>query len=322
MGISTEVVLETTMGVGAALRTLGRFLDECETHQAVVAVDLAETSADDGRLDAEVTLRLSTDDMDAFSDTSTTIEDDGTLTVARRSTTAILPSTPEDVELRPRKTDLAPDGTTTVVLDARVEAGADGGTITGPTDVAASDGEGDESRSVREPRRESRDVPPFRDRELLQEVYDSCDTFGEMPEALGMDVTAETVRRYMIRQGIHEPASYDTSGGDASSDVEAADEEAASDRQSGDDLDSAVVLADGIGLPDDVTVDAIVDVVRRSNTIYEVKRDIGIQRDDALEMLKELDLLEFVAGRLATEAQREVSREQIVERLRETADAT
>jgi hypothetical protein len=80
-----------------------------------------------------------------------------------------------------------------------------------------------------------------------------------------------------------------------------------------------VVLADGIGLPDDVTVETLIETVKRSNTIYEVKQNVGIERQDALEMLRELNLLDLVVGRLATEAERDISREEIVDRLREAS---
>jgi hypothetical protein len=76
------------------------------------------------------------------------------------------------------------------------------------------------------------------------------------------------------------------------------------------------VVADGIGLPDDVTVETLIETVKRSNTIYEVRRDIGIEHDDALEMLRELNLLDLVVGRLATEAERDISHDEIVDRLR------
>lgn len=202
--------------------------------------------------------------------------------------------------------------------------------------------------------RSAGDVPPFEDRELLQQVYDEHDTFAEMPAALGMDVTAETVRRYMIDFGIHEPRSYDTAppgdadgerADDAVDEIDEIDEidevgdageteaetveaeDGANDAEDGtvdeteDDEEAPVVLADGIGLPEETTVDTIVETVRESNTIYEVTRDIGVDREAALELLRELDLLEFVVGRLATEAERTISRETVVDRLRQHADA-
>jgi hypothetical protein len=153
-----------------------------------------------------------------------------------------------------------------------------------------------------------RDVPPFRDRELLAEVYDSCDTFAEMTEELGMDVTAETVRRYMVDHDIHQPNSYET----GSEQVETPATEPEGDRP-------PVALPDGLGLPDDVTVDSFIETIKRSNTIYEVKRDVGIPQEDALDMLKQLNLIDLVVGRLATEGERDIQREDIVDRLREAS---
>ncbi|WP_137285787.1 hypothetical protein [Halorussus salinisoli] len=49
--------------------------------------------------------------------------------------------------------------------------------------------------------------PPYRDPERLQEVYEEYDTFDEMTDALDVDVTSQTVRRYMIKHDIHTPAS-------------------------------------------------------------------------------------------------------------------
>lgn len=48
-------------------------------------------------------------------------------------------------------------------------------------------------------------TPRYRDPERLAAVYDEDATFEEMRAALGVDVTAQTVRKYMIEHGIHEP---------------------------------------------------------------------------------------------------------------------
>ncbi|MFC6962460.1 hypothetical protein ACFQL7_09030 [Halocatena marina] len=159
-----------------------------------------------------------------------------------------------------------------------------------------------------------------------------------MPDELGMDVTAETVRRYMIDYGIHEPNSYNTATTDDSDDTlpepdtdadvdskpdttTETDQDTPAPATASDegDLQTPVVVADGIGLPDDVTVETIIETVRESNTIYEVKRDIGIERENTLDMLRELNLLDLVVGRLATETEREISREEVIERLRHSA---
>ena len=49
------------------------------------------------------------------------------------------------------------------------------------------------------------DRPRYRDPEELAAVYDKSATFNEMRDELGVDVTAQTVRKYMIEYGIHEP---------------------------------------------------------------------------------------------------------------------
>ncbi|MEZ3163900.1 hypothetical protein ABNG03_03435 [Halorubrum sp. RMP-47] len=51
------------------------------------------------------------------------------------------------------------------------------------------------------------DLPPYRDPDRLAAVYDPDATFAEMTDALGVDVTPQTVRRYMIEHDVHEPTS-------------------------------------------------------------------------------------------------------------------
>ncbi|MDS0477248.1 hypothetical protein [Natrinema sp. 1APR25-10V2] len=51
----------------------------------------------------------------------------------------------------------------------------------------------------------STSVPAYKDPEMLQAVYDEYDTFPKMTEALDVDVTSETVRRYMVEYDIHDP---------------------------------------------------------------------------------------------------------------------
>lgn len=310
------------MGIGNSLQELGRFLDECDRDGRVNSIELAASpsSGHSGTLTAELELVLPTCSPDGTDDgislRGASIDADGKLRFGFETSKPVVPTTDHDIELDPRSVDLDTDGTVSVTLSAFVPAGGDSKAIDTdsedrdrdpdehPAGTASTTDEADGRRATRR----DPDVPPFEDPEFLAEVYESCETFAEMAEALEMDVTAETVRRYMIDHGIHEPRSYDTSGDDVES------------TELDDDLQTPVVLADGIGLPDDVTVDTIVETVRKSKTIYEVKDDIGIEREDALEMLRELNLLELVVGRLATEAEREVRREVIVERLRENAD--
>ena len=329
------------MSVGAAVRSLGRFLEECEAERTVSSVTLTacDASSGPGPVTAEITVAVSpqvaADRPGAVTLADATVGADGTLQFTFESVTPVGSLADHDVEVHSSSATVDGDGTISLALSVSVPAddtdaepteragAADAPTASVDADATdVADATDDDGR--REPDAEAtststpvsardRDVPPFRDPDLLQEVYDSCDTFAEMTEALGMDVTAETVRRYMVDYDIHQPNSYDTGSDETDAD------EAADDPDPGADGQSPVVIADGMGLPDDVTVDTLIETVKRSNTIYEVEQDVGIEREDALEMLKELNLLDLVVGRLATEAKRNISREEVVDRLREAS---
>ncbi len=295
------------MGVGGALRQVAAFLEECEDSAAVTAVDLVECNEGADRLSAAVELTLSppaTDDG-AMSPCATTLNADGTLRLGFETDDPVVPVAGGDVEVDPIEATLTADG------EVRVRFSAAVGAVEG-AESARADDRSAETGSVEAPETESasggRDVPPFKDPDLLSEVYESCDTFAEMAGTLEMDVTAETVRRYMIDYDIHEPNSYDTTG-DTEEATGATEEE-------------PVVLSDGVGLPDDITVEELIETVKGSNTIYEVKRDMGVDRQDALQTLRDLNLLDLVVGRLATEAERDISRGDVVERLREASADT
>lgn len=339
------------MAIGSGFRELGRFLDDCERRGGPVErVDVAGvTDTGDGiQTTVELTVSLDRATADGESLADPRIGPDGTVRFALASTTDLVPVADHAVAVEP--TGATIDGDTVRLRFAATACEGDTPTDCGTVDrlddlsgdpdhtgstsgggavdrhdgtpdaaspetpVAPSSGSLDGSSGTLEDSssgtldasgsgsraQESsagRDLPPFKDPDRLAEVYESCETFAEMAETLEMDVTAETVRRYMIDFDIHEPDTYQT-GGDA---------------------DNRVVLSDGIGLPDDVTAEDLVETVERSNTIYEVKQDIDIDRDDALEMLQELNLLDLVVGRLATEGERDITREDIVDRLREAS---
>lgn len=203
------------------------------------------------------------------------------------------------------------------------------------------------------PRRDDR--PVYDDVPFLQAVYDRHDTFAEMADAVDVDVSAETVRRYMIDAGVHQPTTYDTghetdvadvdASGDASSDCSvdepteygsstmSSDAEMSADddgpatmaddgpatvaddgRVTMADDDRPVAMADGVGLPADVTVDQLVDAVDGSRTLFEVQRRLDLDRTRTRRVLERFDLLELVVGRLADA--RDVGREDVEERIR------
>lgn len=73
-------------------------------------------------------------------------------------------------------------------------------------------------------------LPVHRDPEKLAAVYDSEKTFKEMTDALGADVTPQTVRKYMIEHGIHTPASHGVTDAAAQKqDASSADESTGAD---------------------------------------------------------------------------------------------
>ena len=303
------------MSMGETLRELGAFLDECEDEGTVTDVELVTGcgGGDGGSLSAEVEVEL-TDSGGTLSLQEADVDAEGGLQLAFQSAAPVVPADHEvDVEVTEATFDTGGSVRATLSASVPVDDDEDDPDPVGP-DSESTEGDRDGSDPFH-----GRDVPPFRDPDLLAEVYASCDTFAEMTDEIGMDGTAETVRRYMIDHGIHEPNTYDTTGrtgADASDDDGSGIEETGVDTEQ---ESEQVVLADGIGLPDDVTVETLIETVKRSNTIYEVKQNVGIERQDALEMLRELNLLDLVVGRLATEAERDISRDEIVERLREAS---
>lgn len=164
------------------------------------------------------------------------------------------------------------------------------------TDAAASPAVRDES------------VPPYDDVEYLEWLYDSCDTFAEMSRLIELDVSAETVRRYMIEAGVHDPATYDTADQDPSA--------GASD--GGAVIAEEHLVADGIGLPAELTIEDIADAVVESDTVYEVTRSLGLEQARTRDLLRQLNLLDLVLGHLGA-AGREVSYETVATRVRQCA---
>ncbi|TKX85770.1 hypothetical protein EXE43_11900 [Halorubrum sp. SS5] len=80
----------------------------------------------------------------------------------------------------------------------------------GPPDPGATEraAESTSSEAVADSDAPASDGPPaYRDPDQLAAVYDAEATFPEMTDALGVEVTPQTVRKYMIEHGIHEPAS-------------------------------------------------------------------------------------------------------------------
>jgi len=292
------------MGIDTTFRHLGRFLEEWDRQETAVRA-VTVTDCDGARTgegvtaEVEVSFPVATASGPDGGVTACTpaVGADGTLELSLATEIPIADHDDEAVEIEPVDATFEGDGTVTVTFSGTVAA--DGGDASGADPRPAGDEEGTTDGGVTD------DTPAFRNPELLQEVYESHETFAEMAEALEMDVTGETVRRYMIDYNIHQPNSYSQSDG-PTADADGSGEE-------------AIVLSDGIGLPDNVSVEELIGTVNRSNTIHEVKEDLEMERKEAHEMLKELNLVSVVMGRLANDAGREMQREDIVEHLREVS---
>jgi len=165
-----------------------------------------------------------------------------------------------------------------------------------------------------------------------------------MSRRIAMDVSSETVRRYMIEADIHQPASYDTASTDAEAADSAIDSEDDVDSVAGtagedssvdteDEMDStdggsvldadqppagrldrASIATDGLGLPAEVRLEDIADAVVGAATVHEVQRQLGLERERTRDLLAELNLIDLVSRRLI-DSDRTVSYEQVADRL-------
>ena len=348
------------MSVGSDLRKMGSFLEGFESGPGTVhGVEFVDRVDEDWgpTVDVEVAIAPSGDrKRAAISPNDATIGADGRLHVTLETADPVVPEGERDIDVEPRDAAIEPDGTITATVRASVrkESVSTDAESCGRSDDVEAGGHADGAAE------RDRDVPPFRDPELLAEVYEACDTFAEMSEAIEMDVTGETVRRYMIDYGIHEPNSYGAPESDAAGEERPGERttppesqpeppegqteppegqteppegqteppedraETTEPRPLGDDGEegSPVVATDGIGVHEEVTVDTLVETIPRANTVYEVQREIGLGREETRDLLEQLDLIDLVAGRIATKSEREIGRETILERIRGAAETT
>lgn len=217
------------------------------------------------------------------------------------------------------------DGDLVVTLGVDIDAGdRDGGSSAGSddeataqesggtTDPGAASGGPDDPQAAHLADARTESVPAYDDGPYLRALYEHCDTFAEMRDHIEMDVSAETVRRYMIDAGVHEPTSYETAGGG----LEEPDTAGTSDPAAvvGEDQ----LVTDGLGLPDDLEVGEVLDAVVESATVYEVECRLGLGQARTRELLRELDLLDLVLHRV-TENPGECTYEEAAMRIRQTA---
>ena len=245
-----------------------------------------------------------------------------------------------------------PDDTAT----DRERTGSDDPTIAGderdreePGDGRDRDDERTDTAATRLAAVRDESVPAYDDTPYLRRLYDTSETFADMSRRIDMDVSAETVRRYMTEAGIHSPTSYETAGrsraasgeesgdddtgAETATDAEPVDDagaaggpaESASRRGSADDatrtasLPDEQLVADGIGLPEELTLHDVVDAVVDARTVHEVQREVGLEYDRTRQLLTQLNVLDLVVGRVSDDSDRRVTVDVVADRIRQCA---
>ena len=338
------------MGLGIALETLGEIVDHYEKHNC--AVRNVETAADEGGESLRATLDLAvsldsvgeSDDRPGFAPEDATLSEDGVLSVfvPVSSLIRLPPTVGSTASVVGTDADVV-DGHTVIgielVIGATEAPPAAEGSDPSAEPVTIVDGTNAGESNATDPLADVRDesVPAYEDTEYLRALYDECDNFGEMSRRIEMDVSSETVRRYMIEADVHQPDSYETTGIEADSEqtgteTDGGAEDGSSpetppdDRQLGelrdasDDGDGRIsgegIVTDGIGLPDDVLIEDIADAVVRSGTVHQVQRHLDLERAQTRALLEELNLLDLVLRPIA-DSDRAVSYDQVATRLRQ-----
>jgi hypothetical protein len=344
------------MGLRDAFDALSELLGDYESRGvAVRSVETTADVADGGTLRAvlEVPVSLCGGSEGAFdlaaTPTEASVTDREELTVTFAAPEIVpVPATATVVDRKVGVVDGQLVATVTVRFDPDGAADTDDRTTADggrpESDTQSADGESDRVAAARSP-----DVPPYDDTEYLRALYESCETFAEMSERIPMDVAAETVRRYMIDAGVHDPSSYDTTDGadeDApASDASDADEttdgrmasppaeasEAASDRSpdrptghsdAGTGVDAAdeQLIADGIGLPDGIYLQDVVEAVTNATTVYEVQRSLELDHHRTHDLLRRLNVLDLLLHRVDRPHEAATERD-VVRRIRQCTTA-
>lgn len=163
-------------------------------------------------------------------------------------------------------------------------------------------------------------LPPHRNPDALQAAYEKCNTFVEMKQALGTEVTPEAVRQQMVKHGIHEVPEERPPEGETDSDSRESEntsppsDNVSKDTQQIDSPKEVEFISDG-GFPAELTVSSLKDIVQSSQTLYEATQQLDVDQEEARDLLKQLNLLDLVTGRLSTRDERHVTEEEIDRRI-------
>lgn len=321
----------TTSGVGAD--TLHARIDVpvslCEATSGGRQPDLsleAATLTDDGGLQVEFSpsaifqLPSTTAATISSSEQAVCVTDDGTLLVTIELTIGTTDDTGQNTEADDRQL----TGTSADRQESMPDEAAD---EVGPLGTSSCSDDTDNQKARRLAAARTEDLPPYEDREYLEELYESCETFIEMSQWIDMDVASETVRRYMIDADIHSPTSYETSAaddvGESSTATETEDTETAepASKQPPSTVDDQgamypddQLVADGIGLPEGIQIEDVAEAVVESGTVFQVKRRLGLELQPTRDLLEQLNLLDLVLCRI-TDAGQQSSYEDVARRI-------
>ncbi|SDX93026.1 hypothetical protein SAMN04487946_104104 [Halobellus clavatus] len=342
-------------------------------------------------------------DSGALSTTPASTPQESTPAASPDSEPAVERTASVDDDARPEENEAAAttDESQRSPLSGREESGTEPDRVLGAPD--ASDVGGEAPTAVRD-----ESVPPYEDTPYLRRLYEVCDTFDEMSERIEMDVSAETVRRYMIDADVHSPRSYtlgdaevsttdddetqseaatrseaatqngaathavehaadsgsttddgrtpdvaDATGQRDASDAtpEAAPSKASEGEQRADEtappapdgsserrgdgdgsqataedaeellapdsLPDEQLIADGIGLPETLTLPDVVDAVIDARTVHEVGRELGLEHDRTRRLLRQLNVLDLVLCRVSNASGGRCSVETVAGRIRQ-----
>lgn len=354
------------MSLQSSFDVLSRIIDEHESRGR--AVRRVEATSRDGGAALHVTMDVpiplcggAGDGLAADHSPEATLTDDGRVRVEFPSVLALPSTTAAAISASERAVRVTDDGLRATVevtidpTDGGTESGApEDGRLAGNsagTEAATTGAAADTDRAVDPHHRGAgssaepaahpeavRDeaLPPYEDTDYLQWLYDSCDTFEEMSRTIAMDVSSETVRRYLIDAGIHEPTSYrsatgderahgdpSTAAADDAAEPESEPAEASSTRSppgtdhAGEPSLDDQIVTDGLGLPEDLRIEDVVDAVVDSTTVYDVQRHLDLERRRTRELLEHLNLLDLVMHRISEGPKREVTYEQVATRIRQ-----
>lgn len=369
------------MVLGDALRNLADLVDGIDETDAEVIEARPDTVDDDGDCIADLRVRIPADGDAALPEPENESDDTEPAIVPDtddadgggddRRTETPDPSNREREDGAGEGADADTDADVGVDGDTDTHAAVDSGADEGPDPKSgAADGDGsgaspddafactydgceaafDSEHGMRIHRSKAHGpAGPDYDPEELQAAYDRHDSFGDMRDALGVDVSAQTVRRWMLDRGIHSPETRSTSADETADDSDdgppdetgevsadgsdedrpaetpAAGPEAKSTHEESDDepapgTDSTEAFpAVDDSLPEEVTAANLREAVEGASTLYDVQTELDLDRETARDLLSEYDLLELVHGRVADRRRREELKDEIDDRLEANA---